>query len=133
MGAWGTGIFEDDASLDLLADAIESDAESFIRNSSSHFNEEYLEYDQCQEVIVSGVILDALLNKTTYRSSDKEFQEWIANQEIKELANLKESILKGLKVVISEKSELNELWQENEEEYYSWRKNIETLTANLGG
>lgn len=131
MGAWGTGIFEDDTSLDLLADAIESDAENFVRNASSKVNSDYLEYDEGQEIIVAGVILDAILNKAKHRISDEEFQEWLSRQESKGLASFKESILNGLGKVISERSELNELWQENDEEYPRWRKNIEDLAASL--
>ena len=132
MGAWGTGLFEDDTSLDLIADVIETDAVSFVKTVISKINPEYLEYEQCQEVIVSGVIIDSILNETKYDISEEEFYEWISNQEAEELEPLNESIAKVLKLVISEKSELNELWSENEEDYPSWRKNIEDLIHRLG-
>jgi len=133
MGAWGTGLFEDDTSQDLVSDVLDTDAKSFVKNSSAYACADYLDYDQCQEIIISGVILDSILNDSQYEVPDEAFYEWISTQDSEGLDALKGDIISGLKLVISEKSELNELWQENEEDYPAWKKNIENLIANLSG
>lgn len=92
MGAWGMGFFDDDVSCDLLYDAMECNAEIIVKKALAHKDSEYLEYDECHEVIVSGSILDSLLNGTKYSHNTKGFDEWLAKQDITGLSELRESV-----------------------------------------
>jgi len=131
MGAWGMGIFDDDTSCDLIDEAMESDAKSFVEKVVNHKGSDYLEYYECQEVLVSGAILDAILNATKYGDDVEGFDDWISTQNSEFIATVKNDILSGLKIVISDKSELNELWQENKEDYPVWKANIDELIIRL--
>ena len=131
MGAWGMDVFEDDTSCDLLYDAMETDAKSFIAKAITHRDSEYLEYDDCHEVIVSGVILDAIINKNSYKHETDGFDDWLAAQKVESIQEYKDDVLSSLKSVLSDKSELNELWAENEEDYPVWKKNIESIISKL--
>lgn len=90
-----------------------------------------MEYDECHEVVVSGAILDSLFNGEKYANATDGYDEWLAKQDKSGLSELTESIISGLELVLSDKSELNELWQENEEDYATWKKNIENIISNL--
>lgn len=92
---------------------------------------EYLEYDECQELLVVGAILDSLLNGNDHGAVTEGYEEWLAAQDATGLKALAPSIARGLTAVISDDAELNELWQENEEDYPAWKANIEKLIDSL--
>jgi len=137
MGAWNYGIFDDDTAYDFT-DEIKSNAKEFFKSSfESAINSVYLEYDECHMVTVSSAYLDNSLNGTKYRTDSEEEKDESnvnmfgeLNKNLK-LGDLKELAVKALKIVISEKSELNELWSENEELYPKWKSNLEDLINRL--
>jgi hypothetical protein len=133
MGAWGTGFFEDDSNCDFLADVLESNAspESFITTFNKGIESEYLETDDGGAIIVSGALLDALMNGTKLKSFDEGLDQWLTSNKGKQVQNLKSVAIKALEKVINEGSELNDLWMENEEEYPVWKKNITELISRL--
>ncbi|WP_026472193.1 DUF4259 domain-containing protein [Alkanindiges illinoisensis] len=132
MGAWGTGIFEDDTALDAMEEAIDSTAVDFLQQVIlTEDDEEYLEYDRAHQIIIAGVILDYLLNGTVYDHNDEAFEQWLEQQSRNDLNQFKTAVLAGLKIVLSNQSELNELWQENNVEYPNWRANVEAMIARL--
>jgi len=133
MGAWGMGVFDDDTSCDLLYEAMETDALSFIKKAQNHKDAEYLEYDECHEVIVAASIMDYILNGTKYNHNTEGYDEWLSKQGKEGIEDLKSDISEGLRRVLSEESELNELWLENEEDYPAWKGNIESILSNLNG
>ena len=74
-----------------------------------------------------------LVNKTNYDlEDDDDLKDWVNDKRgeisVKALAP---TAVRALKVIIGKKSELNELWQENEEEYDFWKDKIERLMARL--
>ncbi len=137
MGAWDYGIFDDDTAYDFT-DEIKSDAKEFFKSSFENaINSDYLEYDECHMVTVSAAYLDNSLNGTNYRTDSEESKDESnvnmfgeLNTDLK-LDDLKELAIKALKIVISEKSELNELWSDNEELYPKWKSNLEELINRL--
>jgi hypothetical protein len=131
MGAWGMGVFEDDTSCDLIVDAMETDATSFIRKAITYKDSEYLEYEECHEIIVAGVVMDSLLNGTQYAHGTEEFDEWLSNQNSEKLAAMKTGLHTCLLRVLSENSELNELWEENKDDYQTWKSNIVSIANNI--
>ncbi|ONG41054.1 hypothetical protein BKE30_06415 [Alkanindiges hydrocarboniclasticus] len=132
MGAWGTGIFEDDTALDAMEEAMDSTVQDFLQQVlMTADDEEYLEYDRAHQIIIAGVILDYLLNGTVYEQNDETFAQWLDQQSRDSVDQFKPAVLAGLKVVLSDQSELNELWQENSMEYPNWRANVEGMIARL--
>ena len=137
MGAWDYGIFDDDTAYDFT-DEIKSNPKEFFKSSFEHaLKTEYLEYDECHMVTVSAAYIDNYLNGTKYRTDNQdETDESNVNiyRELRKdlkLDDLKESAINALEIVISEKSELNELWSENEELYSKWKNNINELINRL--
>ncbi|KAB2818227.1 DUF4259 domain-containing protein [Phaeocystidibacter marisrubri] len=137
MGAWDYGIFDDDTAYDFF-DEIESDAKGFFKRSFEAANEsDYLDYDSAHRITVSAAYLDNFLNGTTY-AMDCDEEKDISNvnlfRDLKGelvLDDLKEIARQALNRVISENSELNELWMENEDLYPKWKGNIEALISRL--
>lgn len=137
MGAWSFGIFDDDTAYEFTGE-IKNDAKSFFKASFElAINSDYLEFTECHAVTVSAAYIDCILNGTKYRidSEDEEDESNInlyksLNPDI-EVEDLKELAIKALQKVISKNSELNELWEENEESYPKWKGNIEELINRL--
>lgn len=137
MGAWDYGIFDDDTAYDFT-DEIESDAFNFFKSSFENaIKSNYLEYDECHMVTVSAAYLDNYINGTTYRTDNEDcddlsnvnlFQKLHKNSK---LEGLKAIAIQALDIVISDKSELNELWSDNEELYPNWKNSLKELKLRL--
>ncbi len=127
MGAWGMGVYDDDTSCDLLDDALEEKAESFISRAIEHKSLDYIEYEECHEIIVSGALIDAICNGTKYDTESENYQKWLSVQNKEALNKYRPDIILGLNRVLSSDSELNELWEENEDDYPEWKANIESI------
>ena len=135
MGAWGPGIFEDDTAYDFVTVLQDSEdpAQEFRSFFETALDADYLEYDDAHAVTVSAAFMDMILNNTAYESEDPEgLQAFKASHRDLSLASLKPLAVKALGKVVSENSELHELWKENEELYPAWKNNIKELMNRLG-
>lgn len=134
MGAWDTGIFDDDTALDVLASLALADPMEQINEWYDNVQDtDYLEYTDGQCVLVSGAVIDAALNGTVYPCPDEEtLAAVVATVKQNAPAALKHTAVANLQRVLGEGSELRELWEENEEHYPAWRSNIEAIIARLG-
>jgi hypothetical protein len=137
MGAWDYGIFDDDTAYEFTDEIIEDSIGFFKSSFEDAIKLEYLEYDDGFKVLVSAAYIDNLINGTTYRT-DNEDEEDESNVNFfgilhkgLNVVDLKSISVSALKKVISDKSELNELWADNEELYPKWKNNIEELIGRL--
>lgn len=132
MGAWGHGIFEDDTALDVLDIVVNyDDPKKFFGSILDHaLHTEYLEYTNCQEVLVTSALMDNLLNHTSYGETE-EANTYYQRHPHLDVSDLKPKAIRALQKVTSDASELNELWAENEELYPQWRQNISDLIDRL--
>lgn len=133
MGAWDCGIFDDDTAMDVLDELLES--ENIIEDMKKYFGgalkEDYIEYDMCHYVLVSSAIIDSVINGTKYETGNDEYEEFIEDLDGAEIDTVRKGAIKALNAILSEKSELNELWMENGDLYEEWRKNVEDLNSRL--
>lgn len=135
MGAWDYGIFDDDTAYEF-EDAIKADSKYFFRTSFEMVQQGYIDYTDAYAALVSAAFIDNLLNGTTFRTDTDEHDEANVNNFGKynsglKVDNLIPLAIKALKKVIGSKSELRELWEENDELYPKWKKNIEDLITRL--
>jgi len=137
MGAWGYGLFDDDTAMDAV-DAMqyeENPYEFFADAFEDAIIAEHLDYDSCHAVIVSAAYMDAMLNGTQYvieGSEDADYFNVFAKKHIAiNVIDLKPFARHALQLVLSDKSELNELWAENEELYPLWSANVNALMERL--
>ncbi len=137
MGAWNYGVFDDDTAYDFEQE-LKTDPRSFFTASFENaINATYLEYTDCHAVTVSAAYLDHFLNGTTYRTDNEEANDetninlFRTLQPNLVLSHLKPIAKLALAVVIGNRSELNELWAENEELYPKWKGNIQAMIDRL--
>lgn len=131
MGAWGTGIFEDDSMLDWVADLEDAKRPlSFLSECLDIKGIDYLEYESCASVLGASAIIDGLLNGAP-ADSPVSVIEWLASNKSLKVAKLVPIAIVSLEAVISEKSELNDLWSENQELYSKWKADICALRDRL--
>ncbi|MFV0471848.1 MAG: DUF4259 domain-containing protein [Paludibacteraceae bacterium] len=137
MGAWDYGIFDDDTAYDFTNEITENAKEFFKQSFENAISSDYLEYDDCHAVTVSSAYLDNYINGTKYRTDSEDENDMSNVNNFKRLYkdsnldDLKPLAVKALQVVIGEKSELNELWSDNEELYPKWKENLEGLIGRL--
>lgn len=135
MGAWGMGVFDDDSALDFLGELAEAKDPLSLMNHSfeSASASKYLEYDSAQSVLVSAAAIDALLNGTQHTADVEELDAWLQRNRNLNVSSLKVPAVAAIRRVLSEGSELHELWSENAKDYPTWRGGIEALAARLIG
>jgi hypothetical protein len=133
MGAWGVGLFDDDSALDFLEELTQSKDPLSLMNRSfaSAAASEYLEYDSAQSVLVSAAAMDTLLNGTQHGVDLEDLDAWLDRNRELSVAALKPLAVSALRRVLSDGSELRDLWSENAKDYPVWRGAVESLIARL--
>ncbi len=132
MGAWGIGIFDNDTALDFsdMLQGVDDHKDIFENVIETVLLAGYVEEPDCCEMLVSAALIDNALHGTQY--GDNEFANTFGKEHLNpDFNSLKPDAVKALQKVIGPKSELNELWLENEELYPAWRQNIEQLITRL--
>lgn len=133
MGAWDFAVFDDDTAYDVLDDLKESS--DIIKDMEKYFDDvieaDYVEYEEGYYALVSAAVLDSVMNDTQYRCDDEDYFEWIKSLKPIDLTSLQSKAIKAIDVIISDKSELKELWEENEELYSSWREDKRSIQKRL--
>ena len=133
MGAWDFAVFDDDTAYDVLDDLKESS--DIIKDMEKYFDDvieaDYVEYEEGYYALVSAAVLDSVMNDTQYRCDDEDYFEWIKSLKRIDLTSLQSKAIKVIDVIISDKSELKELWEENEELYSSWREDKRSIQKRL--
>ncbi|MGB3802148.1 MAG: DUF4259 domain-containing protein [Lewinella sp.] len=137
MGAWDTGIFDDDTAYEFFDD-IEDNAKAFFTRSFHRATaDDYLEYDDGMAALVFAAYLDNLLNSTTYDNDNAGETDLTNVNRFRELysgpslADLAANAINAVAAVRSGNSELRELWEENEELYLQWQQNLIQLQDRL--
>lgn len=134
MGTWGIRTFDDDTACDWVYDLEESKGVNFLEHSLNPKEEGgYLDLDGCVAILCACEVIHSIL----YGPRDgvpEEAIDWINNNKGVDVIGLKKICVDRINRVLSDKSELNELWAENEEEYNNWKNNVlelrEALAAN---
>lgn len=132
MGAWDYGVFDDDTAYDALDDL--KAAKNIMSDMEKYFDEviktDYVDYDKCHYALVSAAIIDSTINGTSYRCDDS-YTEWISTLKELDVNPLKEKAIQAIDSVLSDRSELKELWEENEELYTSWQDDKRKIQKRL--
>ncbi len=96
---------------------------------------DYMEEYEANAVIIAAAYIDRQINGTKFSSPDQgvslKVDTFPDRHPTQDFMDLKESAIIALHQVLSENSELNELWAENEEDYSIWRKGVEELIQRL--
>lgn len=133
MGAWNYGVFDDDTAYDALNDLKASS--DMIADIERYFDEviqaKYVGFDEAQYALVSAAVMDSVINNTQYRCDVEDYFEWTRSQKSLDFSFLRQKAVKAIDAVLSDHSELRELWEENEELYGAWREDKLSMQKRL--
>ena len=119
MGAWNYGVFDDDTAYDALTDL--KNSLDIIADMERYFDEviqaEYIGYDEAHYALVSAAVIDSVINSFVYRCDEEDYFEWTSSQKCFDFSPLKQKAVTAIGAILSDNSELRELWEENEELY----------------
>ncbi len=133
MGAWNYGVFDDDIAYDALDDLRES--LEIITDMEKYFDvvigAEYVEYDEGCYALVSVAVIDGVFNEKQYRCDDEDYFEWVKTLKSFDFTPLKQKAIAAIDAVLSDSSEIKELWEENKELYSAWREDKISIQERL--
>lgn len=132
MGAWGCGIFENDTALDFIYElSEEKDLKSLFKKIFNRVvKADYLDQDEGCNVLVAGALINSINNKDKYVELFEEYNELMKKIQTSKLTDLVDDCLASIKIAISEKSELKELWEESD--YFDeWKNEVLELHNDL--
>ena len=133
MGAWNYGVFDDDIAYDALDDLRES--LEIITDMEKYFDAvigaEYVEYNEGCYALVSAAVIDGVFNEKQYRCDDEDYFEWVKTLKSFDFTPLKQKAIAAIDAVLSDSSEIKELWEENKELYSAWREDKISIRERL--
>lgn len=137
MGAKDYGIFDDDTAYDILSQINENAYELFGGIINKCINSSYVSYEDGIGVLITAAFIDHHQNGSLYRNDNEESDGFDNINNFRNLysgtplTNLRYSTLEALDKILSNSSELNEVWKENEELYPLWCANILALKERI--
>lgn len=133
MGAWGYGVFDDDTAYDALEDLKASSeiAADLERYFDEAIQAEYVGYEEGQYALVSAAVIDSVINDIPHRCDEEDYFEWTKKLKKFDFTPLRQKAIKAIDAVISDNSELKELWEENKQLYNSWREDKIAIQKRL--
>jgi len=136
MGAWGTGILEDDTALDFIEEQLipQQDPRNAMREAfESVMSADYVDYDMGHAVLVSSAAIRATQSGQELEEDEQEeWTEWREGLSDLDFSQLKPLAAKACLRVCADQSELYELWSENEELFPEWKAGVTSLASSLG-
>lgn len=137
MGTWATGPFGNDFAQDWAEDLHESNDLYFIGdtldNVLSPDNGDYLEAPFGAEGLAAVETLLRLEGRGSVQDDDSApIDEWVevVKDKYKSRPDLLEKAVRVLDLVLSERSELRQLWQDDEH-FDAWRATVDEQKARL--
>ena len=134
MGAWGTGVFENDDAADFVNEVVDGSALSPIQASIDcvlQVGSNYLELPEAARALAAAAILVRLKHRAAeVGDGTPELSEWIAKTKLVPSQDLLEKARQAIERVLTEPSEELELWSESEH-FDEWKASVESLTAQL--
>ena len=131
MGAWGIKTFDDDSACDWIYDLEESEGTDFLEQSLNPKEEGgYLDLEGDVAILCACELIHSILHGPR-DGVPEDVVNWINNNRGIDVTSLKKICVDKINRLLSDKSELNELWAENEDEYDNWKNNVLELREAL--
>lgn len=137
MGAWSHEPFGNDSACDWAFDLDGTSDFSAIEQALDEMIEavdDYLDADLGSAAVAAAEVILRLLGQPTQTDVPEGVDEWTNHMTVQPSIVLIQKALQALSLVMTEESELNELWMESGE-YLIWQDNIlkiqELLSENL--
>ena len=134
MGAWGTGVYDNDTACDWAYGLKETNDLSLIESALDKVlkvGAEYLDAREAEEALAAAETVARLKGNWGIRDSYTEkMDEWVETNRLIPPQALIEKALKAIERVLSGPSELLELWGEVEG-FIAWEESVKDLSRRL--
>lgn len=134
MGAWGTGIFDNDTACDWAYELEEVEDLSLIEQTLDRVldtGSEYLEAPEAEEALAAADVIARLQgNWGTRNSYTEEVDTWVERTKLIPSTELVAKAISAIERIISPPSELLELWEESPNGP-AWKQEVKKLESRL--
>ena len=134
MGAWGTGLFDNDTACDWAYKLEKVNNLSVIESALDevlNVGDEYLDSHEAQEALAAAEVIARLKGNPGIGCGYTEaVDKWVEKNRLTPPEALIEKALKAIERALYKPSELLELWSESEE-FTVWEKSIKDLSKRL--
>ncbi len=134
MGAWDTDPFGNDTACDWIYTLEQSEGLELIEETLEKvvsLEDEYLESPDAEEALAAADAIARLKGHAYVKNSYTEtLDEWVARQETEVPQDLVDLALQAIDRILTEPSELLELWEESEQ-FEAWKKQLDDLKGRL--
>jgi hypothetical protein len=135
MGAWGTGVFENDTACDWSYGLEDVDDLSLVEGALDQVlstGSDYLDSDVAVEALAACEVIARLRGRSGERNAyTKTVDAWVAAHSVEPPAALIQRALAAIDRVLAEPSELLELWSESDS-HDAWRAGLTNLRERIG-
>ncbi|WP_248741612.1 MULTISPECIES: DUF4259 domain-containing protein [unclassified Pseudomonas] len=133
MGTWSIHAFGNDEAADFAIELSESSNLDLIQSALEDViaADEYLEAPEADRGIAAAAVLALLNGQEIPGALDEALSTWVKSQTTKPSSALLTKAQVVIERVLSENSELAELWIESDE-YESWQDGLRLIKASLG-
>ena len=132
MGTWGVNTFENDDAQDWIAELQEDGSVDFLVSSFSPDEADggYLEAPEGARILCAAEVVAAAVSGDR-DALPEEAASWLKAQHDFDFAPLAPLAEASVGRVLAERSELEELWQENADDFPEWRASVTRLRSRL--
>jgi hypothetical protein len=134
MGAWGSGVFENDEACDFAANVAEGEDLRALDDALDRVlaaEGKYLEAPDAVEGLAAADIVARLKGSPGVRSSyTATIDAWVARLKLAPSEELIDKSRRCIARILSEPSELMELWQESKD-FEAWKRAVEDVSRRL--
>lgn len=134
MGAWGTGSFENDGAADLageLADGGGIDLLDAACDAVLDVGEDYLEAPPAETGVAAADLVARLADPDAdHPPIDGDLEAWVEAVRARPPRRLVEKARRCIRRVLTEPSELLELWADSDD-FDDWKTNLEGILGRL--
>ena len=133
MGAWGYGVFEKDTACDFAATVSDRGVQALTEALDRVLSVEggYLEAPDAEEGLAASEITARLKgNPGKEDAYTASVDAWVRSSQINPTDELLEKAKRSIARILTEPSELLELWQPSED-FDSWKSSVEEISRRL--
>lgn len=134
MGAWDTGIFDNDTACDWACGLKDAHDRALIERTLDavlDVGDDYLEAPEAEEALAAAETLARLLGRGSVRNAYTEAVDaWVAAYPGRPSPELLDKARRAVARVLGADSELRELWEDSDDAD-AWRQAVEDLQARL--
>ncbi|AEG02760.1 DUF4259 domain-containing protein [Methylomonas methanica] len=132
MGAWDSGVFDNDDAADWINELADANDLEILNNAIYAVLDtpDYIEEPEGARLLCACEVVTAFRGKLSTNIPD-EVRQWVKNHESLDTSPLIPAALQAIDRVLGDDSELKQLWEENEQDYPKWHEAILSIKRRL--